>query len=81
MTLGQLLTVVAVQTVMGSALYVLGRWGRTRADDIVPTYLDPDERWRRVDVVRRGGVTCQVAGAAVLASVLVAFVVFAVGGT
>ncbi|UUV28639.1 hypothetical protein NQK81_28110 [Amycolatopsis roodepoortensis] len=57
---------------LAALLVLLGRWGRKRSLDLVPSNLPIAERERRAKVVRRGAV-----GAYAVAAVFVAFSVAA----
>lgn len=61
---------VVVLLVLAGALFALGQWGRRCAEFLVPRHFSASEREHRLRVLRRGGVTCQVIGAAFLALAL-----------
>jgi len=64
----------AVLAVFAVGLLITGRWGRTRSAQLVPTYLNVDDRAHRTRLLRRGSLACYVA-AAVLAGVAVVGIV------
>lgn len=74
-----LVVAAVVQLVLGVLLYLLGRWGRASADDLVPPRLDADEHRVRADGVALGGAVCQGLGV-LLALFAVATAVAAVMG-
>jgi hypothetical protein len=47
---------------LASTLILLGWWGRTGAVRAVPAALAESDRARRVRVIRRGAIGCQVCG-------------------
>jgi hypothetical protein len=65
-----MLAAILAQSALGGALVLVGVWGRANADRLPPAVLPPEEVRRRARVLRRGGVTCIVAGAAIAATAL-----------
>ncbi|MBW0113738.1 hypothetical protein [Pseudonocardia abyssalis] len=57
---------------MAVPLLVLGHWGRSNAEALVPAHFVGLERERRARMLRRGGTTCAVVAAAFLAGAVVA---------
>lgn len=49
------------------ALFVLGSWGRAHSDSLVVDAIQGEERDRRIAVLRRGAMTCQVVALVFLA--------------
>lgn len=49
------------------ALFPLGAWGRAHADSLVVDTIQGDDRDRRVAVLRRGALTCQLVALVFLA--------------
>lgn len=46
--------------VVACVLFPLGVWGRAQADTLVVDTLQGEEREARINVLRRGALTCQV---------------------
>ncbi|WP_131770138.1 hypothetical protein [Candidatus Protofrankia californiensis] len=53
---------IVVQLGLGAAVFMIGRWGHSNAEALVPARLPDDNRGRRVRAARRGAIACQVAG-------------------
>ena len=48
--------------VLGTAVLLVGVWGRRNAASLLPATLTIEDRRRKVGVYRRGALACQVAG-------------------
>jgi hypothetical protein len=57
--------------VLAGALALIGRWGRRNAHSLVLASLPGAEREHRIRVLRRGGLSCHVAAAALILIVVV----------
>jgi len=60
--------------VFGIALFPLGAWGKAHADTLVVDAIQGEEREHRIQVLRRGAMTCQVVSLIFLAAAFVALV-------
>lgn len=58
----ELIVAAGAQQVLGTLLFLLGRWGRRSADRLVPARFGPAEHQTRADGLALGGVVCQVIG-------------------
>lgn len=57
-----LVVAALAEAVLGSGLFLLGRWGRLCADSLVPAFLDPAARRQRADALARAALVGQAIG-------------------
>jgi hypothetical protein len=57
-------TAIIIQLVFAAGVFALGRWGLRHAETLTPAELSEQDRQRRTQVARRGGIACQAAGVA-----------------
>lgn len=60
--------------VFAVALFPLGAWGKAHADTLVVDAIQGEEREHRIQVLRRGAMTCQVMSLIFLAAAFVVLI-------
>lgn len=68
-----------VNIAISSILFCVGRWGYVNAARLSPRAMPIDERRKRVKMLMRGSVVCQIASAALFLAVLISFVRHVIG--
>lgn len=59
-----------VGILLAAALYLVGKWGRDNAAELVPRVYSREGQRHKAKVLRRGGISCQVFAAMLLAFAL-----------